>query len=192
MPLFALVFVNFALGISLAFVCATELRSTVRGPWNTTAARALTLHQLLLVFPLGAWWMLRAPDWAVSYWFHAARAPSLLLGILVVLIASVGFAGFAVGAAAVSRHRTSVLPWFAGVAVLCTLAGTIVFRSRFSIVTSYVHFKGGLGPQPGLTVHSPDIFLLGIALWIGGGISLLFAARSRVTPNLSLSGKNSR
>ena len=76
--------------------------------------------------------------------------------------------------------------------VALTLVGAIVSRSRFAIVTSYVHFRGGLGAQPGLDVRGPDIFLLGIALWIGAGISLIFASsRASGTP-ASAAGKNSR
>jgi hypothetical protein len=192
MPLIALTLLNLALALGLAFVCATELRSTARGPWNTRAARALALHQLLLVFPLGAWWMLRAPDWAVSYFFHAARAPSLLLGGLVLIATLMGLVGFWLGALLVSRHRTDALPFASAAVAVAVLIGGLALRARIASVTSYVHFKGGLGSQTGLTAHGPEIFLLGVALWIGGGICLLLASRLPLVAHPWTTEKNSR
>jgi len=179
MPLALIASCNAALGLLVAWLCDAELRASARGPWQTLAARAVLAHQALFVAPLSAWWLWRAPDWSVSYVANATHAPSALLAAIVLLLSLCGLAGFALGARWTSAHRAEWSPRAsAGLAVLGAL-GVLLTRARFVAVTSYVHFRGGLGPTPGERVSAPWWALVAIALWVASAAILAMSLRAR-------------
>jgi hypothetical protein len=179
MPIALIALCNAALGLMVAWLCDAELRASPRGPWQSAGARALIAHELLVVAPMTGWWLWRAPDWCASYWFNATRAPSLVLAAVVVLVALAAVAGFAVGARVTTAHRGEWTPRAAGALAALGLAGVAIARARFSVVTSYVHFRGGLGPTPGERVSSPWWAALALLVWALAAAALATALRSR-------------
>jgi hypothetical protein len=179
MPLALIALCNAALGLLVAWLCDGELRASARGPWQTLAARALLAHQALFVAPLAAWWLWRAPDWSVSYVANANHAPSVLLAAIVLLVTFFGLAGFALGARWTRTHRAAWSPR-AGIALIVAgVLGVLLTRARFLAVTSYVHFRGGLGPTPGERVSAPWWALVAIALWVSSTVVWAMSLRAR-------------
>lgn len=185
MPLALLLLSYVAVGLFVAYVGEEELRSSARGPWQTLCARALAAHVALLSLPLVAYWLWRAPDWAVSYVAHASRAPSLALALLALAAGLAPLAGFALGARAITAHRVSWLPSAAAALVLVALVGVLVARRRFGVMTSYVHFHGGLGPTPGERAIAPWSALAALGPWVFAVLALVLTLRRR-TPALTL------
>jgi hypothetical protein len=164
-PLALLTALNCAVGLLLTWAAKDELRASARGPWTSLAARAWLVHQSIIVIPIAGWWLWRAPDWAVGYVLHAARAPSAVSAGAALLIGAVGIGAFALGARQVTAHRTRWLPaasaTLLGLGALTALLGV----RRFLSVTSYVHFHGGLGVTPTARASAPWGLLAGLLGW---------------------------
>jgi hypothetical protein len=172
-PFVLLLLANAAVGIAAALAAEDELRASPRGPWATTAFRALAAHLALASLPVGAFWLWRAPDWTVSYLAHASRAPSLLIAAMVATLAAAAVVGFSLGASAVTAHRREWLPKVLVAIAIVAVVIVLVARRRIGVVTSYVHFRGGLGPTPGERVSGPWWVLSALVPWAAGGAALL-------------------
>ena len=179
MPLALLAALNCAVGLLVAWASEDELRACARGPWTSLAARAWAVHQAVIVVPIAGWWLWRAPDWAVGYVFHAARAPSAVSAGAALAIGAVGVGAFAFGARQVTGHRTRWLPTAS--AALATLGAltTLFALRRFSTVTSYVHFHGGLGVSPSVRANAPWGALAGLLGWTLAASVMLGSLRGR-------------
>lgn len=187
MPLALVALLNAAFASLIAWVCDGELRASPRGPWSTTAARALLVHQATMVVPMTAWWLWRAPDWSVAYLVNATRAPSIVLALAVVAVSAAGIAGFSLGARLVSAHRAHYTPRLSAALAAVAALSTVVLRGRFAVVTSYVHFRGGLGPTPGERVSAPWWAAIALTIWalamVGAALSLRARTRALTLRN---------
>lgn len=166
MPLALIALLNAALGLLFAWVCDAELRASARGPWQSLAARAILAHQALFIAPMTGWWLWRAPDWCVSYLVNATRAPSVVLAAIVLAVSLFGVGGFALGARWTSAHRAEWSPRASAALASLALVGAVISRARLFTVTSYVHFRGGLGPTPGERVSAPWWAAIAVVLWL--------------------------
>ncbi|MDP3276442.1 MAG: hypothetical protein Q8Q09_14685 [Deltaproteobacteria bacterium] len=179
MPLLAFVLLNAAVGLLTAWAARNGLRASARGPWSTDAARLLVAHELLTAVPALGYCLLRAPDWSVSYLVGAGRVPSIVVGAVLVLNVVVAIASFALAGRWVVTHRADwalkVAVGLGSVAVIAPLA----LRNRVRIVTTFVHFRGGLDPQPGLTVSGPALYLAIGSLWLLAAAVMIAGLRQR-------------
>lgn len=179
MPLIAFALFNFAVGIAAALASAHELRASPRPARQTEAFRAVTVYDALIAVPIATWFVVRFPDWTMSYVVDAGRVPSLVLAIFVLAHGIAALAGFFAGASLLRDHRQRALPLVIGVAALLLLVGAVVARHRLGVVGTFAQYRGGFGLRRVRSTGLAAPFVAVVLGWSGAAAHLLWSLARR-------------
>lgn len=155
-------------GISLAWLSRLELaRSEVPLVLARPFLVALALGALVHA-PVLAYFVVLHGDWAYLYLASAARIPSAVDLVLVVLAAAQVPLGFALASPwAIAKRGTALLRTSAALGAFLVLAALLA-RHRVAISASYEQFHGGFGVAPlGKTPLGRGVLLSWVALLSG-------------------------
>jgi hypothetical protein len=137
-----------ALGALFAWAASDELAKGQKFGFESRSLVAAALFGLLVLAPIGAYFLTVHRDWAYAYLIDARRLPEILDPALVLLDAASVPIGFVLASSAARTHR------FAAVAKILTVslgaATVFVFATfqRLSVQATYAQFHGDFGTQP--------------------------------------------
>jgi hypothetical protein len=174
LPLPTLLLLAVASGIAAALAAKAELRVSPRPAVLTRSFAAYAFFVAFVLVPVSVYFYAFHGDWFLLYLVDVRRVPSALALLGFIVEASVGVAGFALGATLVRAQRDGVAKAFLGAAVVGALAVVVGARERLAVVGTYAQYRGDFG----LTSYTSGALLhgtlaMGLILLAGLGYLVL-------------------